>query len=141
MSGKIAAKMSPLVLTCCLLAGCGASPQGNSTTPAPLATQGSPVERGRTLYQADGCDGCHSLDGSRLSGPSWKGLAGSRVRLSDGRTVTADVAYLARHIVEPDAFTVQGYPGEVMAQSIQGLDLKQKPADVAALVAFIDSVR
>ncbi len=61
--------------------------------------------------------------------------------LSDGRTVTADDAYLTRHIIEPNALTVQGYPGEVMAQAIETFDLKRKPEDVRALVAFIDSVR
>jgi hypothetical protein len=63
------------------------------------------------------------------------------VTLSDGRALAADNAYLARHIVEPNAFTVHGYAGEVMAESIQSLDLKHKPADVAALVAFIDAAR
>jgi len=130
-----------LGLLACLAGGCGSASRPEATTPGVFPAQGSAVARGRDLYDADGCAGCHSLDGQRLNGPSWKGLAGSRVRLSDGRTVTADDAYLARHIVEPNAFTVQGYPGEVMAESVQSLDLKHKPADVAALVAFIDSVR
>jgi mono/diheme cytochrome c family protein len=124
-----------------LLAGCASSPR----SPASGATAASKapvsqVARGRDLYQADGCSGCHSLDGTRLTGPSWKALAGSRVTLSGGRTLIANDAYLRRHIVEPNAFTVNGYPGDVMAQAIEGLGLKGKPADVAALVAFIDSV-
>jgi len=124
-----------------LATGCGSAPRQAATAAGAATAKGSPVARGRDLYAADGCAGCHSLDGTRLVGPTWKGLAGSRVRLSDGRTVAADNAYLARHIVEPNAFTVQGYPGEVMAESIQSLDLKHKPADVAALVAFIDAAR
>jgi cytochrome c551/c552 len=99
------------------------------------------VSQGSRLYQTDGCAGCHSLNGTRLVGPSWKGLAGSRVRLTDGRTVTADDAYLTRHILEPNAMTVQGYPGEVMGQAIEVLDLKAHPAEVRDLVAFIDSLR
>jgi hypothetical protein len=43
-----------------------------------------------------------------MTGPSWKGLAGSQVKLGDGRTVAADDAYLTRHIIEPDALTVKG---------------------------------
>ncbi len=96
---------------------------------------------GRKLYEDDGCADCHSLNGTRMTGPSWKGLAGSQVKLSDGRTITADNAYLTRHIIEPNALTVQGYPGEVMAEAIEGLNLKSKPSDVRALVAFIDSLR
>jgi cytochrome c oxidase subunit 2 len=76
-----------------------------------------------------------------MTGPSWKGLAGSRVKLSNGRTIIADDAYLTRHIIEPNALTVEGYPGEVMAEAIEELNLKSKPADVRALVAFIDSLK
>jgi cytochrome c oxidase subunit 2 len=130
-----------LVVVSCLVCGCGGTTRGAATAPGGFSAQDSPIAHGRVLYQADGCAGCHSLDGSRMSGPSWKGLAGSRVRLSDGRVLTAGNAYLTRHIVEPDALTVQGYPGNVMAESIQGLDLQRRPADVAALVAFIDTVR
>lgn len=124
-----------------LATGCGSAPRQTGSTSGAAHTQGSPVARGRNLYTADGCAGCHSLDETRLEGPTWKGLAGSRVGLSDGRTVAADNAYLERHIVEPNALTVQGYPGQVMAESIQSLDLQHKPADVAALVAFIDAAR
>lgn len=125
-----------------LTSGCGSTThQAPSSTPATARTGGSLVARGRALYQTDGCAGCHSLSGTRLAGPSWKGLAGSQVKLSNGRTITADDAYLTKHITEPNALTVHGYPAEVMAQAIETLDLKNKPAEVRALVAFIDSLR
>jgi cytochrome c oxidase subunit 2 len=76
-----------------------------------------------------------------MTGPSWRGLAGSRVTLSDGRILIANDAYLRRHIVEPNALTVRGYPGDVMAEATESLNLPRKPFDVRALVAFIDSVR
>lgn len=114
-----------------LTSGCGSTThQAPSSTPATAHTGGSLVARGRALYQTDGCAGCHSLSGTRLTGPSWKGLAGSQVKLSNGRTITADDAYLTKHITEPNALTVQGYPAEVMAQAIETLDLKNKPAEV-----------
>lgn len=126
----------------CLVSGCAGTehrPAGRtSSTPG---AAGSPVALGRRLYEEDGCSGCHSLNGTRIVGPPWRGLAGSRVELSDGRTIVADNAYLTRHIIEPNAFTVEGYPGEVMAEATRELDLKSKPADVGALVAFIDSLR
>ncbi len=101
---------------------------------------GAPVVLGRALYTTDGCSSCHSLNGTRMTGPTWKGLAGGRVMLESGQTITATNSYLTRHIVEPDAFTVRGYTGQIMAESIEQLDLKRKPADVRALVAFIDSL-
>lgn len=123
----------------CLADGCGNTSQPKST--AASSAGGSLAAHGGKLYQADGCAGCHSLNDTRLTGPSWKGLADSRVELSDGKTVIANDAYLTRHIVEPNALTVQGYPSQVMAEAIGGLDLERRPADVRALVAFIDSLR
>lgn len=61
--------------------------------------------------------------------------------LSDGRTVVASTAYLTRHIVEPAAYTVRGYAAGIMAEAVEALSLKSKPADVAALVAFIQATR
>ncbi len=127
-------------LLCCaalLAAGCGGSSQQTSTS----STLAGPAARGRTLYTQDGCSGCHSLDGSRLTGPTWKGLAGSRVRLNDGQTITASNAYLRTHIVEPQRLTVAGYPGEVMDQATAPLELHKHPQEVSALIAFIDSLR
>jgi Cytochrome c len=135
-----------LLVVSCLAAGCGGTQSStpsaaSATSSTPKVAGGGLVARGATLYQEDGCSSCHSLNGTRMTGPSWKGLAGSRVTLSDGRTVIADNAYLTRHIVEPDALTVRGYPGEVMKQAIEALHLKSHPAELRALVAFIDSLR
>lgn len=139
------------LLALAILCGCGgsSSPRTTASTASTAGAASTPpagkatglLARGSQLYQTDGCSACHSLNGTRIVGPTWKGLAGSRVKLTDGRTVVADDAYLTRHIVEPNAMTVQGYPGEVMAEAIQTLDLKAHPADVRALVAFIDSLR
>jgi Cytochrome c len=129
-----------LVLTC---AGCGGA-KGHAP-PAASGTSASGTSalaaRGRTLYGSDGCSGCHSLNGTRLVGPSWRGLAGSRVTLANGRSVVADRAYLTRHIEQPDAMTVRGYPAGVMGEAIASLDLAGKPGDVSALVAFIESLK
>lgn len=124
--------------------GAGSSVRTSHRSGSASAANGSAsalVQRGRSLYQSDGCAGCHSLDGTGMTGPTWKGLAGSTVTLSDGRTLVATDAYLARHIVDPSAYTVRGYAAGVMAPAIEALELSRKPADVRALVAFIDSLR
>jgi len=69
----------------------------------------TPVQRGAELAKARGCTACHSLDGSTIVGPTWKGLYGSRVELADGTTVTADDAYLRESIINPNAKIVKGF--------------------------------
>jgi len=74
---------------------------------------GDAVARGAELAQRQGCLGCHSVDGSRRVGPSFKGLFGSTTTVTrDGQqvAVTADSVYLARAIREPAVEVVVGYP-------------------------------
>jgi mono/diheme cytochrome c family protein len=119
-----------------LLAACGSGSAAKSS-----GARLTLLERGKQLYAADGCEDCHSLNGKPGSGPTWKGLYGGAVELSSGRTVTADVAYLTKHIVDPNAMTVRGFPGSVMAEAIQSDGLAGNPADVRALVALIKSLK
>ena len=107
---------------------------GTPTTPA---AGGSGVALGTRLFTADACSGCHSLDGSAGAGPTVAGLAGSKVVLADGTSVTADDAYLEKAITDPDAQIVKGYAKGVMPGAISSFGLSGKPQDVAALVAFI----
>jgi cytochrome c oxidase subunit 2 len=122
--------------------GCGAPRETGAVPPpsAPEAVTQARVTRGGHLYVADGCVGCHSLDGKRGVGPTFKGLAGRRVALAGGRTVEASNAYLTRAIVRPDADVVAGFPGGVMGTATGRLRLAQRPADVRALVEFINSI-
>lgn len=128
----------------CLLSACGGGSAGHhaSTTAATTnAAAPSPalVARGKLLYSEDACSGCHSLDGTKGAGPTWKGLAGSTVTLANGQTVVADAAYLTRSIVDPNAQIVKGFQKGIMPPAILGFDLGAKPADVRALVAFIQT--
>ena len=124
-----------------LVAACGSSapkhPKSTHTATSPSATL---LSTGKQLYASDGCEDCHSLNGTPDTGPTWKGLYGSRVELTNGHTVTADSAYLTEHIVNPNALTVRGFPGSVMEEAIAGDGLPNKPADVRALVALIESL-
>lgn len=70
---------------------------------------GTPVEQGEQLVQLQGCTTCHSDDGSRLIGPSFKGLWGSEETLTDGSTVTVDENYLRESILNPGAKIVESY--------------------------------
>ena len=90
---------------------------------------------GKGLYASLGCQGCHSLDGSKSTGPTFKGLAGSKVQLTNGKTVTADDKYLLDSIIDPDLDIVKGYQPGVMTSVIKK---GQVPKDQAQqLVDFI----
>jgi cytochrome c oxidase subunit 2 len=83
--------------------------------------------------RALGCTSCHSVDGSRREGPTWKGLWGSEVTLTDGSRVVADEAYVRRAIEDPAAQVRQGF-----APSMPTLEVTEDQLD--ALVAAIRSL-
>jgi cytochrome c oxidase subunit 2 len=82
---------------------------------AALLAQGGP-ESGKAIASQNGCAACHSIDGTPLTGPTWRGLFGSNVELADGSTVVADEAYLAESLADPGAKVVLGYLPGVMPQ-------------------------
>lgn len=92
--------------------------------------------RGAALYEQKGCKSCHSLDGSKGTGPTWQGLFGSQVKLSDGSVVTADFAYLQESIEKPSAKIVDGFLPRMPPEGF-GLTDKQ----VADLIKFIESLK
>lgn len=70
-------------------------------------------ENGASLVSEKGCIGCHSVDGRRLVGPSFKGIYNRKTTvLTDGkeREVTSDEVYLRQSILNPGADIVKGYP-------------------------------
>jgi len=91
------------------------------------------VAAGREVALGSSCAGCHAADFGGATGPSWIGLADSRVLLTGGREVTADEAYLRRAIVEPGADVVDGYIVKMPAVALDD-------AEIDALVAFIRSL-
>jgi cytochrome c oxidase subunit 2 len=102
-----------------------------------LASAGKPdAARGNKLYLESGCKTCHSLDGSKGIGPTWKGLFGSSVTLADKTVVTADDPYLAESIKLPGAKTVEGFSASGMPSFAYLLD-----GQVADLVEFIKSLK
>lgn len=103
-----------------------------SPVASPMATKGD-IEAGKTL--ATQCIGCHSVDGTTMVGPSWKGLYGSSVPLEDGTTVVADDAYLAKSITDPMSQIVKGFPPAMPPYS--WLTAEQ----IADLIAYIESLK
>ncbi|HEX8789371.1 MAG TPA: cytochrome c oxidase subunit II [Polyangiaceae bacterium] len=97
---------------------------------------GDLAARGRDVAAKRGCLSCHTLDGQPHIGPSWAGLYDSDVKLSDGTIVKADVAYLTRSMMDPQAQIVDSYK-PVMPTYRGVID----EPEVAALVELIVSLK
>lgn len=95
-----------------------------------------PAELGKQLYTQRGCNACHSIDGSSLVGPTWKGLYGHEVVMQDGTKVTADENYIREAILEPQAKMVKGF-GPVMP-SFKGVISDDEITD---LIAYIKTLK
>jgi cytochrome c oxidase subunit II len=123
------------------VAGTGSASQGAPPTlsAAPPARGGGAAATGASLYQSLGCVACHSLAGAKGTGPTFKGLYGSKVQLSNGQTVTANDAYLLESILDPDKQIVKGFAKGIMSAVIHPGSVPR--AKAKALIAFIKTKR
>ncbi|MGD9794244.1 MAG: cytochrome c family protein [Acidimicrobiia bacterium] len=80
-----------------------------------------------------GCAACHGATGQGGVGPSFVGLAGSDVTLSDGSVVIADDPYLLESIRTPGAKRVAGFGIEMPSITLTDDEL-------AEIVAYIRSL-
>lgn len=92
----------------------------------------SMADYGSRLFAINGCAACHSLDGTKKVGPSFKGLYGKQESISDGTTLGVDDNYIRESILEPNAKIVAGYPAQM--PSFQG---KLNDEQVTALIEYI----
>ena len=111
---------------------------GQTTTTGPTPSGGD-AAKGESLYTSLGCGSCHSIDGSSGVGPTVKGLFGAEVQLTDGKTVTADDAYLLEAIEDPDAEIVEGYQPGIMTGVIKPHQIAE--ADARDLIAYIKTLK
>lgn len=94
---------------------------------------------GYLLLRNTGCFACHSLDGTKLVGPSFKGLYGAErtVESETGKkNVTADETYIHNSIYNPDSEVVSGYPKGVM-KSYSGL---LKDEDIKIITDYLKTL-
>ncbi|MCL4558313.1 MAG: cytochrome c oxidase subunit II [Deltaproteobacteria bacterium] len=96
--------------------------------------------RGEGLIKQYGCTGCHTVDGSPLVGPTYKGLYNSRITvITNGkeRTVTADDAYIKLCILDPGVNLVKGFPPHVMP-SFKG---RLTGRDIREIIAYVKTLK
>ena len=149
---RILSGIAGIALLLAVACGPGAQPTPTSPPPTPTATPavgttppagnggGDLVARGQMLYETASpipCMTCHTIDGSPSAAPTWQGLYGHDVPLTDGTTVVADDAYIRESIVDPNAKIVEGFFPNIMPPNY-GDTLSD--SDIEAIIAYIKSL-
>ena len=97
------------------------------------------ADKGKALISAKGCVACHSSDGSKLVGPSYKGIYGKDEKVvENGKTITVkiDDNYIHESIEYPQAKIVEGYPPSM--PSYKGLVNEE---EIASIIEYIKSLK
>lgn len=90
--------------------------------------------QGKAYFAAKGCGSCHSVDGSKLVGPTFKGLFDKEEELLDGSKVRVDQAYLVESILNPSAKIVKGFVlGQMPPQTVTEDEAKKIAAYIETL--------
>ena len=102
----------------------------------PLGPDETPEKRGEKLYREKSCITCHSIDGIRMTGPSFKGIFGTPQPLTDGSSAIADENYIRESILNPQAKIVATFTP--VMPPFQGM---LKDNDITCLIAYIKSLK
>jgi len=93
------------------------------------------VDRGELLFQRSGCTQCHSVDGTKGTGPSLKGVYGKEEVFADGTSGLADENYVRESILYPNRKIVKGYTPAMPTYANSLRD-----AQLNAIVAYVKSL-
>ena len=85
-------------------------------------------KKGEELYKSLGCVGCHSTNGTKIVGPSFKGIWMAQRPLADGTTVLANEDYIHDSIINPLSHIAAGcdpvmptYKGRIKEREIAAI--------------------
>jgi cytochrome c oxidase subunit 2 len=110
------------------------------TTQVAAVNIDSPVATGKRIMENIGCFACHTIDGTKLVGPSYKGIWGEEQTVVTGketRQIIVDEEYIKRSIYDPNADIVEGYKKGFML-SYQG---QLSEDDIANIIEYLKTVK
>ncbi len=90
-------------------------------------------ERGQAIYNGN-CKSCHTLDGNRLVGPSFKGLWQKERILADGTKTVADENYVRNSILNPNDQVVKTYPAAMPVQ-------EYNDAEIQSIIEYLKTIK
>ena len=96
----------------------------------------SPPDAGKMLYKRRGCAQCHSIDGTKMVGPTFLQLYGQTAELDTGDSITVDDNYIRESILEPQAKARAGY--RKVMPTYQG---QLKDEEINAIIEYIKTLK
>jgi cytochrome c oxidase subunit II len=98
------------------------------------------LEYGKELLKTKGCLSCHTLDGSKLTGPSFKELAKGKVTvlIDDAELeVPIDDDYIKQSIMDPNSEVVKGYAKYTMPENKGRINEEE----LRAIVEYLKTIK
>jgi len=111
----------------------------DTTAVATAAGESTPAAEGLKIMAAQGCNACHSSDGTKILGPSYLNLFGQKhIVIKDGKevTITVDEDYIKRAIIDPNSEIAKGYPRDLMQSYKESLS----DDDISKIIEYIKSL-
>lgn len=96
----------------------------------------SPAQAGELLYKRRGCAQCHSLDGTIITGPSFKGIFGQTAHFSNAADAVVEENYIRESILNPSAKIVQGFRDQM--PTYKGI---LKDEEITDIIEFIKTLK
>lgn len=100
----------------------------------------TPNNKGLEIIKLNACTSCHSVDGSKLVGPSFKGLFGAKRTVltnSNEHEVIANESYIKTSILNPNNDVVKGFNKGLM-KSYKGV---LKDEEITEITEFLKTIK
>ncbi len=94
------------------------------------------VAWGQQLLTEKGCTACHTMDGTNLVGPTFKGIWGHNTEMADGSSVVVDENYIRESILKPNAKIVKGF--KPLMPTFEGMVNED---EMSAIITLIKSLK
>lgn len=110
------------------------------TTKVAEAAVDSPTATGKRIMKNIGCFACHTIDGNKLVGPSFKGIYGHTATVITGgneREITVDDEYIKKSIYEPNADVVKGFNKGLMQPYVGQLS----EGDISQIIEYLKTLK
>lgn len=90
---------------------------------------------GEKIFAKNACITCHSVDGSKRTGPTWKNMYGEPVEINGIGSAKVDDDYVKESILKPQAKIVKGYENAAMPP------YTISDPEIAAIIAYMKTLK